>query len=148
MSNISCPLTYEVVFFVDGKNSCGFILWWISLKRCLTPQRPIWKSFRSFLPPCWLGLRALHQCVQHGFSSIPRWLFHDQVDGYTVSDLSHWASKGHQLEAIGQSLLSVWPLLGHFIFQLSMRIIQDTAQQQTTQNSCGYNQTKSYLLFF
>lgn len=145
MSNISCPLTYEVVFLLMGRSlvalSCDGSLW-----KDVWHLRDPSESLSGLSFPH-VGLGFVH-CVQHGFSSIPRWLFHDQVDGYTVSDLSHWASKGHQLEAIGQSLLSVWPLLGHFIFQLSMRIIQDSAQQQTTQNSCGYNQTKSYLLFF
>lgn len=141
MSNIPCPLTY------------GAFCWWEELwllypvidlfKKMFDTSGPHLKVFQVFLPrPPHVGLCFMY-CVRHDFCSLPRWISYDVVDGYAVSDLSHW---GHQFEAIWQSLLSVRPLLGHFIFQLLMSKIQDSAQQWTSLHSCGYNPTKPYLL--
>lgn len=94
----------------------------------------------------WFGLRAL--CPAHhiqGFCYLPKWISDDERDGWATSDLSHWASKGNQLEAIWQSLLSVSSLVGHFIFQLLMSIIQDSTQYWATLNSGGYDQTKFHF---
>ena len=93
---------------------------------------------------CWLGLLMFSStCHIHGYSCLPGQIFHEK--GKT----SPWYLRSLSLSFKRQTVRSrmaksaLRSLIGHFPFQLSMSIIQDSAQQWATLNPWGCNQIKT-----
>lgn len=116
---LSRDLTYRVIQWWEG--FCGFVLRQALFKRCSAPQGFTWSGCRpSAFPSVGLDFLYFDQCVKFMASAVfpDKSLMTMEKHCCSIRDLSDWASKGKQLKATWQSLLSVRSLVGHSPFQL------------------------------